>query len=97
MVQTNWVQTDPRFALNYSITVTSGEALTGQNFGDHASPALSPLAVIDNSDSGFTKTGTWTSLNGGYKLDNLRARTVSGPTATATWTFTGLSKGSYDV
>jgi hypothetical protein len=53
--------------------------------------------VIDNADLGFSSTGVWTSAPG-YGGDCKRA-TGSGTntTSTATWTFTGLAPGKYNV
>ena len=58
---------------------------------------MNATAVIDNgANVGFSTTGSWTLLDGGYNLNSLRAAS-SGGSATATWTFTGLAKGYYDV
>jgi protocatechuate 3,4-dioxygenase beta subunit len=43
VVQTNWVQTQPLYPTVYTFTGKSGRNLTALNFGDHASPALSPV------------------------------------------------------
>jgi hypothetical protein len=70
------------------------------NFGDHASPALTPCAVIDNGQAGYSETGTWNTVVGGFNGTNRNSRTVQhgNPTATATWDFTGLSTNfTYDV
>ena len=53
--------------------------------------------VIDNEDStGFSKTGTW-SVSGypnPYKLNSIYAKSN---TPTATWSFSNIQSGSYDV
>ena len=99
VVQTNWVQTQPLYPTNYSFTSKSGGNLQALNFGDHASPALSPVAVIDNGQPGYAETGTWSTVVGGFNGTNRIARTVKGkvPTATASWNFTGLATGQYEV
>ena len=101
MVQTNWVQTQPFFPTVYSFTGTSGLNLNGLVFGDHQSTALQPCAVVDNSStSGYAETGTWSTVVGGLDGTNRVARTThgTGNTATATFTFSGLSTGmTYDV
>jgi RHS repeat-associated protein len=67
---------------------------------EEALPALTPSGptIIDNGDSGFGTSGTW--LQGpppdGYGNDFLYA-TSGGSAATATWTFTGLAHGAYQV
>ena len=99
VVQTNWVQTQPQFPTNYSFTAQSGVNLTALVFGDHASPALSPVAVIDNGQPGYSETGSWSTAVGGFNGTNRIARTSRGgtPTATAEWSFTGLAPASYQV
>ena len=99
VVQTNWVQTQPQFPTNYSFTAQSGGNLTALVFGDHASPALSPVAVIDNGQPGYAETGSWSTAVGGFNGTNRIARTSrsSPPTATAEWSFTGLAPASYQV
>jgi predicted Zn-dependent protease len=59
-----------------------------------------PSGVVDDSQAGFSGTGTWTTAGGGG-VDSeyvfAAATTSSTPTATATWTTTGLASGTYDV
>ena len=99
VVQNNWVQTQPGYPLNYSFTAKSGQNLSALVFGDHASPALDPVAVIDNGQPGYAETGSWSTAVGGFNGTNRVARTVrsGGATATASWSFTGLPTGNYDV
>ena len=99
VVQTNWVQTQPLYPTNYTFTSKSGLNLSALVFGDHASPALSPVAVIDNGQPGYAETGSWSTAVGGFNGTNRVARTTKAkvPTATATWNFTGLAPGSYFV
>ena len=99
VVQTNWVQTQPLFPTNYSFTAKSGLILSAVVFGDHASPALSPVAVIDNGQPGYAETGSWSTVSGGFNGTNRAAHTTVGaqPTATAEWSFTGLAPASYQV
>ena len=95
-----WVQTQPLlFPTVYSFTTSSGQNLTALNFGDHASPALTPTAVIDNGQPGYAETGSWSTAVGGFNGTNRVAATADGktPTATASWTFSGLASGSYEV
>ena len=99
VVQTNWVQTQPLYPTVYSFTTQSGHNLSALTFGDHASPALSPVAVIDNGQPGYAETGTWSTVVGGFNGTNRVAHTTTGSaTATASWTFTGLPAGdTFDV
>jgi protocatechuate 3,4-dioxygenase beta subunit len=100
VVQSNWVQTQPSNPLTYSLSARSGTSVTGLNFGDHSATALSPTAVIDSQGSGYTETGSWNTVSGGYGGSNRTAQTVQSgtPTATATYAFTGLdASANYDV
>ena len=99
VVQTNWVQTQPLYPTVYTLTTQSGLNLNALNFGDHASPALSPVAVIDNGQPGYSETGTFSTVLGGFNGTNRVARTLqaSGQPATASWYFQGLTPGSYSI
>jgi hypothetical protein len=88
------------YPVNYSFTTQSGANLSALVFGDHAAPALNPSVVIDNGQPGYSETGSWSTVVGGFNGTNRIARTVrsGGATATATWAFTGLfARSSYDV
>ena len=76
VVQTNWVQTQPLYPTVYSFTSRSGTNLLALNFGDHASPALTPSAVIDNGQPGYSETGSWSTVVGGFNGTNRVAKTV---------------------
>ena len=78
VVQTNWVQTQPLYPTVYSFTGQGGHNLTALNFGDHASPALSPVQVIDNGQPGYSETGTWSTAIGGFNGTNRVAQTSHG-------------------
>jgi hypothetical protein len=98
VVQANWVQTQPLWPTFYSFNATSGHNISAAVFGDHASPALSPTAVIDNGQAGYSETGTWSNGSpGGFNGNNRIARTHHPVSSTATWDFTSLSSGQYDV
>ena len=55
--------------------------------------------MIDNGQAGYSETGTWNTAVGGFNGTNRVAQTThgSGATATATWSFSGVASGSYDV
>jgi hypothetical protein len=55
--------------------------------------------VIDNGQTGYSETGSWNSAVGAFNGTNRVAKTThgSGSTATATWSFTGVGAGSFDV
>ena len=99
LVQPNWVQTQPQYPTYYTLTTQSGLNLSAVVFGDHASPALTPSAVIDNGQPGYAETGSWSTATGGFNGTNRVAKTLrtGGAAASATWTFTGLSSGKYEV
>jgi protocatechuate 3,4-dioxygenase beta subunit len=94
------VQTQPVYPTIYSFLAHSGSNLSSLNFGAHSSPALDPWAVIDRGQPGYTETGIWSTVVGGFNQSNQSARTVRAaqPTATASWTFAGLSPDDhYDL
>ncbi len=99
VVQTNWVQTQPQYPTAYTITGTSGHTVVGLKFGDHYAPPLNPVAMIDNGQPGYAETGTWTTALGGFNGTTRVATTIQGrqPTATASWTFSGLPVHNYQV
>ena len=99
VVPANWVQTEPFYPTVYTINTQSGMNVSGLVFGDHASPALNPSAVIGNGQPGYAETGSWSTAQGGYDGTSRIAATTSGSvaTATASWTFNGLASGSYAV
>ena len=55
--------------------------------------------MIDNGQPGYSETGSWSTALGGFNGTNRVARTVrsGGATATASWSFSGLATGNYDV
>jgi hypothetical protein len=73
--------------------------LAALNFGDHSAPLLNPTQVIDNGQAGYSETGAWNMVVGGFNGSNRVSRTVpSNPaTATATWDFTGVGNALVDV
>jgi Legume lectin domain/SdrD B-like domain/Bacterial pre-peptidase C-terminal domain/Bacterial Ig-like domain len=100
VVQTNWVQTQPSYPTVYTVVTQEGVNVSGRNFGDHNSPALNPVDVIDNGQPGYAETGPWTTANGGFNGTTRFARTVrasGGVSSQASWTFTGVAAGTYDV
>ena len=60
---------------------------------------LAQAIIIDNGDSGFTNTGGFglraTPTPPGYQTDMHRVKAAD--SGTATWTFSGLTPGTYDV
>ncbi|MCD4824819.1 MAG: PEP-CTERM sorting domain-containing protein [Phycisphaerae bacterium] len=60
---------------------------------------ITPEYLIDNGDAGYSTTGTWTGYTSTnyFNTDNESAAYNDAPTATATWAFTGVTNGTYDV
>jgi hypothetical protein len=73
-----------RYPTFYSFIGKSGQDLKALNFGDHFAPALSPTQVIDNGQAGYSETGSWNTMVGGFNGTNRVARTVHSGQATAT-------------
>jgi methionine-rich copper-binding protein CopC len=97
ILMAGWTQTQPVSPGVYTFATQSGMNETGLNFGNTI--ALSPVQVIDNGQAGYSETGTWKTVPGGYNGTNRLARNVHGghPTSTATWDFFGVPNGTYDV
>lgn len=53
--------------------------------------------VIDNDDPAFSFSGAWTASNNGNSFDGGHRYNNDGGTGSATWSFTGLDAGLYDV
>ncbi len=53
--------------------------------------------VIDDGDAGFALTGTWANVAGYGFGSDAKAATGSDGTKRATWTFTGLTAGTYQI
>ena len=55
--------------------------------------------MIDNGQAGYSETGSWSTAVGGFNGTNRVARAVhaGGPTAKATWDFTGVGATLVDV
>jgi prepilin-type processing-associated H-X9-DG protein len=65
--------------------------------GDASSPCLLTASkIIDNGDGGYTTDGAWTSSSSAGASGDLD-RTAAGSGATATWKFTNLDQGRYQV
>src|SRR5262249_2124581 len=62
--------------------------------GSDATSDGSPPVVVDDGDAGYDQTGTWTTLSGGFQNDH---RVSSAGSGTATYTFTGLTPGTYQL
>ena len=99
VVQSGWVQTQPQSPTFYSMTTQSGLNISAIVFGDHQSPALTGVTAIDNGQPGYVEAGSWSTATGGFNGTNRVAKTerAGGEAASATWTFTGLSSGKYEV
>lgn len=93
ILQQNWVQTQPFYPTLYTFTPRSGTNLNDIVFADRYAPAVNPSAVITNGQPDYAETGSWSTALGGYGGTSRVASTTAGssPTATASWTFTGLA------
>jgi uncharacterized protein (DUF1800 family) len=91
LIPTNVTGKNP-YILNVAGTVT----------GTTGGPTGPCYRIVDDGNSGFTTTGTWT---GGYFETGLEFQrdltwadpSPGAPNAEATWTFTGLAPGNYRV
>ena len=78
------LQADPQF-----VNPAGPDGLLG-----FSNAPIGPAVIIDNTDAGFSTTGSWGTGSGGY-ADNYRTHGVGDGSATATWTFTGLVPGTW--
>ncbi len=99
VVQPGFVQTQPVSPDTYTITVTSGQTVTGEEFGDHATASISGVVFNDLNGDGSLESGEpglsgWT-----VKLLNSANATIG--TATTgiggAYSFTSLLPGTYTV
>ncbi len=67
------------------------------NIMGYSTTPIGSAQIIDDSGAGFSATGSWTTVTGGYDNEHLETTTGSG-TSVATYTFTGLTPGAtYDL
>jgi hypothetical protein len=79
---------------SYSLQVILNAHEEAEN---HGGANNDPVQVLDNRDAGFSATGGFTSYPGqGFRNDVTFAAAGTG-SETATWTFAGLTPGSYRV
>jgi protocatechuate 3,4-dioxygenase beta subunit len=99
VVQSGWVQTQPQSPTFYTITTQSGLNISAIVFGDHQSAPLDDALAIDNGQTGYAESGSWSTTAGAFDGANRVAKTMGGGggTSAATWTFSGLSSGKYEV
>jgi hypothetical protein len=56
-----------------------------------------PYRIIDDQDAGYSASGMQSESNGLAYLEDTSYAHSSGPAATATWTFTGVTAGFYAI
>lgn len=79
------------------VSFTTGDAEENP-FNFSVTGWVAPIApvIIDDGDSGFTTTGSWTVESQGH-LGDARSRPAGSGSNAAAWTFTGLGTGRYRV
>jgi hypothetical protein len=86
------------FFLNLS-TPSNANLADAQGIGTIIfAPEVPGETIVDNGDAGYARTGGWTTVTNtlAYGLDYDYAASGTG-NGTATWSFTGLTPGSYQV
>jgi hypothetical protein len=79
-----------------SVTVaTTGGTSNGLSFTPAAAPGA-PIILNDGS-VGYSTTGVWTSWTGQGYGSNVQQTRPSDPASVATWQFSGLASGQYQV
>lgn len=81
-----------------TISLTSDGATPVYTFAVRGSggKAITTEFIVDDGNSGFSKSGSWTTQKLGYKGDD-RYNTAGTGKDTATWKFTKLEPGQYQV
>lgn len=93
---------------SYSITVQLKSTSTGYKSGvltlvgqkiNAFGSVTSGEIIVDDLDPGFSVTGAWPTQSPGYGGRQLRTPGTGKQTSTSTasWTFTGLTPGTYDI
>jgi hypothetical protein len=89
---------------SYSLTLTAaGSGITdkaGNPLTADASAAWQVVpapTIIDDGAAGFTTVGSWKVTNGQGFQSDFRSNNAGTGSRTATWTFTGLTPGTYQV
>lgn len=82
-----------QYDLNLSGSVRSAATTTT------TSTSTSTTRILDNGQAGYAVNGSWSTRTGSGRDGDLQsaARSTSGVTATANWSFTSLPAGSYRV
>jgi hypothetical protein len=96
VLQSDYIQTSPAPPGTLSVTVAAGDNISGETFGVHFAPVLSPVAVRDNSQAGYYHYGVWTVNAGGFDGTNAVANPTTSSTASARWTL-DVPSGTYDL
>ncbi|NCF13052.1 MAG: choice-of-anchor B family protein, partial [Verrucomicrobiaceae bacterium] len=99
-IQSGLIVLDPfRIQANngsYLVELGDLETVTGVNFGV-AGPSPGNVQIIDDGDAGFATAGSWLDFGSpGYQGD-LKYKTSGTGSGKASWTFTGLAAGDYEV
>ncbi len=99
VLQSGFEQTQPVSSGTYTITVASGQTVTGENFGDHATAAIGGVVFNDLNGDGSLESGEpglsgWT-----VQLLNSANTVIASATTPAggSYSFAGLLPGSYTV
>jgi protocatechuate 3,4-dioxygenase beta subunit len=99
VLQPGFAQTAPASPGTYTITVASGQTVTGENFGDHPTAAIGGVVFNDLNGDGTLESGE-PGLSG-WTVQLLNSSNVVIATATTpsggSYSFTSLLPGTYTV
>ncbi len=79
------------------VSFTSNDADESKFEAGLSSRVTGAPVIIDNKDVGFTTVGSWTNYSGQGLNGTVTYAAAGDGSKTATWTFTGLSAGIYEV
>ncbi len=99
VVPAGYVQTAPASPGTYTITVVSGQTVTGENFGDHPTASISGAVFNDLNGDGSLENGEPGLAGFSVKLLNSSSQVVGTATtnSSGSYSFTSLLPGSYTV
>ena len=99
VLQSGFAQTQPASPGTYTLTITSGQVITGEEFGDHPMPSVSGVVFNDLNGDGTLESGEpglegWTVnlLNSASQVINTATTATNGG-----YSFTSLLPGTYTV
>ncbi len=99
VLQSGFAQTAPAAPGTYSLTISSGQVLSNQDFGDHATASISGVVFDDSNADGTLDNGELGLSGWTVQLSNSAHQVISTflTSSGGSYSFTGLFPGTYTV